>query len=65
MALLAVITLSIYYFFWYYWVNREMADYGETHQTDIGMSPGMGFQSVSGPPAAEPAFRIGANAFPS
>jgi Domain of unknown function (DUF4234) len=40
-ALLPIITLSIYYFVWYYKINREMADLGRARGTDeLGDSPG-------------------------
>jgi hypothetical protein len=41
-ALLPFPTLSIYYFVWYYKINREMADLGRAHgKTDeLGDSPG-------------------------
>jgi hypothetical protein len=46
-ALFCVITLGIYYLFWYYFVNREMADYGEANKTDIGASPGMSVVAIT------------------
>jgi hypothetical protein len=40
-ALLPIITLSIYYFVWYYKINREMADLGRARGSDeLGDSPG-------------------------
>jgi hypothetical protein len=40
-AILAVITLGIYLIFWWYYINREMADYGRALGTDeLGDSPG-------------------------
>src|SRR3954465_8140001 len=41
-ALLPIVTLGIYYFVWYYKINREMADLGRAHgKTDeLGDSPG-------------------------
>ncbi len=37
---LAFITLGIYSFFWYYFVNREMRDFGSARNTpDCGTSP--------------------------
>lgn len=39
-AILSVITLGIYVIFWWYYVNREMADYGRTLGTDeLGDNP--------------------------
>lgn len=46
-ALFSVITLGIYYLFWYYFVNREMADYGEANKVDIGHSPGMSVVAIT------------------
>lgn len=46
-ALFSVITLGIYYLFWYYFVNREMADYGEANKIDIGHSPGMSVVAIT------------------
>jgi len=45
--LFVVITLGIYYLFWYYFVNREMADYGEANGVDIGHSPGMSVVAIT------------------
>jgi hypothetical protein len=45
--LFTVITLGIYHLFWYYFINREMSDYGEAHNTDIGMSPGMSVVAIT------------------
>ncbi len=36
---LSLITLGIYYLFWYYFINREMRDLGEARGIDIGHSP--------------------------
>ncbi|MBA3383831.1 MAG: DUF4234 domain-containing protein [Actinobacteria bacterium] len=39
-AIFAVITLGIYMLFWWYYANREMADYGRTKATrELGDSP--------------------------
>ena len=39
-AVLAVVTLGIYVFFWWYFINREMADYGRAKGTsELGDSP--------------------------
>lgn len=46
-ALLALITIGIYHLFWYYFVNREMADYGEANNVDIGHSPGMSVVAIT------------------
>jgi uncharacterized protein DUF4234 len=40
-AVLTVVTLAIYLAFWWYFVNREMADYGKRLGTaELGDSPG-------------------------
>ena len=39
-AVLAVVTLGIYLVCWWYFINREMADYGRAKGTDLGDSPG-------------------------
>jgi hypothetical protein len=39
-AILAVVTLGIYVLFWWYFINREMADYGRAKGTsELGDSP--------------------------
>jgi hypothetical protein len=37
---LSLITLGIYYIFWWYFINREMRDFGRSRNTDLGQSPG-------------------------
>jgi len=37
---LAFITLGIYFFFWWYFINREMRDLGRARNVDLGQSPG-------------------------
>jgi hypothetical protein len=37
---LSLITLGIYYVFWWYFINREMRDYGRARGVDLGQSPG-------------------------
>ncbi len=36
---LELITLGIYYVFWYYFINREMRDFGNANGVDLGQSP--------------------------
>ena len=36
---LTLITLGIYIFFWWYYVNREMRDYGRATGHDLGQNP--------------------------
>src|SRR3954447_20238632 len=37
---LSLITLGIYYIFWWYFINREMRDLGRARNTDLGQNPG-------------------------
>jgi hypothetical protein len=37
---LSIITLGIYYIFWWYFINREMRDLGRARNTDLGQNPG-------------------------
>jgi hypothetical protein len=37
---LSIITIGIYYCFWWYFINREMRDFGRARGTDLGQSPG-------------------------
>jgi hypothetical protein len=37
---LSLITLGVYYVFWWYFINREMRDLGRARNTDLGESPG-------------------------
>ena len=40
-AVLVVVTLAIYLVFWWYFINRELADYGRARGTkELGDSPG-------------------------
>ncbi len=36
---LSIITLGIYYVFWWYFINREMRDVGRTRNVDLGQNP--------------------------
>jgi hypothetical protein len=36
---LSIITLGIYYVFWWYYINREMRDLGRARGTDLGQNP--------------------------
>lgn len=47
-ALLPIVTLGIYYFVWYYKINREMRDLGQARNTDdLGDSPGTSLLAVT------------------
>jgi hypothetical protein len=47
-AILSVITLGIYVFFWWYFINREMADYGRAKgTTELGDSPGKSVLAIT------------------
>jgi hypothetical protein len=37
---LSIITIGIYYIFWWYFINREMRDLGRSRNTDLGQNPG-------------------------
>lgn len=46
-ALLPIITLFIYYFVWWYKINRELADLGRKHgREDLGTKPGLSLIAV-------------------
>jgi Domain of unknown function (DUF4234) len=36
---LSLITLGIYYFCWWYFINREMRDFGRARDVDLGQNP--------------------------
>jgi hypothetical protein len=45
---LAIVTLGIYLIFWWYYINREMADYGRAKGTkELGDSPGKSVLAVT------------------
>jgi hypothetical protein len=45
---LMIITLGIYGLFWYYFVNRELKDFGEAHGTEeCGTSPGTSLLAIT------------------
>ena len=44
---LGLITLGIYHFFWWYFVNREMADYGQANGVDLGDNPVLSVLAVT------------------
>jgi hypothetical protein len=48
-ALLPIVTIGIYYFVWYYKINREMADLGRARgKTDeLGDSPGKSLLAIT------------------
>lgn len=47
-ALLPFATLGVYFFVWYYKINREMADYGKAKgSTELGDSPGKSLLAVT------------------
>jgi hypothetical protein len=47
-ALLPWVTFFIYFFVWYYRINREMADLGRAHGTDeLGDSPGTSLLAIT------------------
>ena len=44
---LGLITLGIYHFFWWYFVNREMADYVQANGVDLGDNPVLSVLAVT------------------
>jgi Domain of unknown function (DUF4234) len=47
-ALLPFVTFAIYLFFWWYFINREMADYGKAKGSDkLGDSPGTSVLAIT------------------
>jgi hypothetical protein len=47
-AILTFVTVLIYLFFWWYFINREMADYGKEKGTnELGDSPGKSLLAIS------------------
>ena len=51
-AVLSILTLGIYVLFWWYFINREMADYGRARGTkDLGESPTSSWEAAATSPA--------------
>ena len=47
-AILTFVTVFIYLFFWWYFINREMADYGKRRgAAELGDSPGKSVLAIS------------------
>jgi hypothetical protein len=47
-AILSIITFGIYVIFWWYFINREMADYGRSKGTkELGDSPGKSVLAIT------------------
>ncbi len=44
---LSIVTLGIYYFFWWYFINREMRDLGRARNRDLGQSPGQSVLAIT------------------
>jgi heme/copper-type cytochrome/quinol oxidase subunit 2 len=44
---LGLITLGIYHIFWWYFINREMADYGRANRVDLGDNPVMSVLAIT------------------
>lgn len=45
---LAIITIGIYLFFWWYFIHRELRDYGRSKNTDdLGTSPGTSVLAIT------------------
>jgi len=37
---LTIVTIGVYFFFWWYFINREMRDLGRARNVDLGQNPG-------------------------
>jgi Domain of unknown function (DUF4234) len=47
-ALLPIVTLTIYFFYWWYQIHRELRDYGRSKGTnELGDSPGTSLLAVT------------------
>ncbi len=47
-ALLGLITIGIYWIFWWYFINREMVDYGQANDVpDLGDNPWLSVLAVT------------------
>jgi heme/copper-type cytochrome/quinol oxidase subunit 2 len=47
-AILPIITIAIYFIFWWYFIHRELRDYGRAKNTDeLGTSPGTSVLAVT------------------
>jgi hypothetical protein len=44
---LSIITIGIYYIFWWYFINREMRDLGRARNTDLGQNPGSSVLAIT------------------
>jgi Na+-driven multidrug efflux pump len=44
---LGLITLGIYHVFWWYFINREMSDYGRSNGVDLGDNPVMSVLAIT------------------
>ena len=44
---LSIITIGVYYVFWWYFINREMRDFGRARNADLGESPGNSVLAVT------------------
>jgi uncharacterized protein DUF4234 len=44
---LSIITIGIYYVFWWYFINREMRDLGRARNTDLGQNPGQSVLAIT------------------
>lgn len=47
-AILPIVTIGIYFFFWWYFIHRELRDFGRAKNTDeLGTSPGTSLLAVT------------------
>ena len=45
--LLLVVTLGLYYLYWYYAINRELRDFGRTRDARLEISPGIALLAIT------------------
>jgi hypothetical protein len=44
---LSIVTIGVYYVFWWYFINREMRDLGQARNRDLGQSPGSSVLAIT------------------
>jgi Domain of unknown function (DUF4234) len=44
---LSIVTIGIYYIFWWYFINREMRDLGRARNRDLGQNPGQSVLAIT------------------
>ena len=44
---LSIVTIGVYYVFWWYFINREMRDLGRARGADLGQNPGQSVLAIT------------------